>query len=169
MNIVTRIIDGRANKIWMPRLEKKSANHPLRPNRMTAARPTVTGDSANGRSTNAFISARPANRCRTSTHATTTPITAVTTTVTTAMMPVSRKACCTSGSRNVSATTCQPGSSAVHAMLSSGSSSSAPTYRTTTAISPPRTSRLRRRSVRAAGAAGAVPIALIRSPPLAAA
>ena len=59
MKTVTRIIDGRANMIWMPAAAKKAANHPPRPNRMMAARPTVTGESANGRSTNAFISARP--------------------------------------------------------------------------------------------------------------
>ena len=48
----------------------------------------MTGDSANGRSTSAFISARPWKRWRTSTQATIRPNTVVTTTVITVMMPV---------------------------------------------------------------------------------
>ena len=71
----------------MPRASKNGSSHPPRPNRITAASPTVTGDSANGRSTSAFSSDLPTNRCRTSTHAVITPKNVVTTTVMTVITP----------------------------------------------------------------------------------
>ena len=49
----------------------------------------MTGESANGRSTSAFMMPLPRNRWRTSTHAAITPNTAVTTTVITVMIAVS--------------------------------------------------------------------------------
>ena len=72
---------------------KKSVNHPPVPNNRTAARPTVTGESANGRSTTAFRNERPMNRCRTRTQATTRPKNVVTTIVINVMIPVSKNAC----------------------------------------------------------------------------
>jgi hypothetical protein len=113
MKIVTSTIDGTAKITWTPRASKKGSSHPPNPNRMTAASPTVTGDSANGRSTSAFSRDLPTNRCRTSTQAVITPKIVVTTTVITVMTPVRKKACCTSGRENVSTTFDQPGSSAV--------------------------------------------------------
>ena len=93
MKIVTSTIEGSANRIWIPCAAKKSVNQPPVPKRSTAARPTVTGDSANGRSTTAFRRDRPTNRCRTRTHATTRPKNVVTMTVISVMIPVSRNAC----------------------------------------------------------------------------
>ena len=81
MKIVTSTIEGSAKRTWIPRAATKSVNQPPVPNSRTAASPTVTGESANGRSTTAFMSERPRNRCRTSTHATTSPKNVVTATV----------------------------------------------------------------------------------------
>ena len=79
MKIVTSTIDGSAKLIWMPRASKNGASQPPGANSTKQARPTVTGDSANGRSTSAFRNERPWKRCRTSTHATITPKNVVTT------------------------------------------------------------------------------------------
>ena len=78
MKIVTRTIEGSAKMTWIPRCWKNGANHPPGPKRITHASPTVTGESANGRSTTAFISERPRKRCRTRTQATITPKAVVT-------------------------------------------------------------------------------------------
>ena len=113
MKIVTSTIEGTAKITWMPRASKKGSSQPPKPNKMTAASPTVTGDSANGRSTSAFSSDLPTKRWRTSTQAVITPKNVVTATVITVITPVRKKACCTSGRENVSTTFDQPGSRAV--------------------------------------------------------
>ena len=92
MKMVTRTIDGSANTIWMPWAVNHGSNQPPRPNSRIAASPTITGDTASGRSTTALSRPRPANRSRARTSATTTPRTAVTATVITVMTAVSRKA-----------------------------------------------------------------------------
>ena len=88
MKIVTRIIDGSAKITWMPRAAKKGSNHPPRPNRSTAISPTITGETASGRSTRADTRRLPTNRSRASTSATMIPKKVVTITVTTMMMAV---------------------------------------------------------------------------------
>ena len=127
MKIVTSTIEGSAKRTWIPRAAKKSVNQPPVPNSRTAASPTVTGESANGRSTTAFMSERPRNRCRTSTHATTSPKNVVTATVITVMIPVSRNACCTSGLESVSPMIETPGSNALVTIPISGRSRSSAT------------------------------------------
>ena len=54
MKMVTSTSDGNAKMMWIPRASKNGSNHPPRPNSNTHAMPTVTGDSAKGRSTSAF-------------------------------------------------------------------------------------------------------------------
>src|SRR3954463_12075924 len=98
----------------MPRAWKNGANQPPGPNSTTAARPTVTGDSANGMSTIAFNSDRPWNRWRTSTQATITPNTPVTNTVMTVTIAVSWNACSTSGCVRVCVTLDSPAFATVH-------------------------------------------------------
>ena len=61
MKIVTSTIDGSAKMMSMPRAEKNGSNQPPRPNSRTQASPTVTGESANGRSTSAFRMPLPRN------------------------------------------------------------------------------------------------------------
>src|SRR3954470_18803284 len=112
----------------MPRAWKNGANQPPGPNSTTAARPTVTGDSANGMSTIAFNSDRPWNRCRTSTHATITPNTPVMSTVTTVMISVSWNACSTSGCDNVCATLDNPARTTVHRIAARGSNNNNETH-----------------------------------------
>ena len=84
------IIDGRAKMIWIPRRAKNGSNHPPRPNSSTAISPTITGETARGRSTMALTSRFPGKESLVTTRATRTPNTLVTATVTTVMMPVSR-------------------------------------------------------------------------------
>jgi hypothetical protein len=64
------------------------SNHPPSPNSTTAIRPTITGETARGRSTAALIKARPGKRSRAITSATITPKTDVTITEMTVMTPV---------------------------------------------------------------------------------
>src|SRR6478672_12349825 len=111
----------------MPLDWKKGANHPPGPNSRMAARPTVTGDSANGMSTIAFSSDLPWKRCRTSTHATMTPNNVVMTTAITVMIAVSWKAWSTSGCVSVWVTLDQPAFTTVQMMAIMGNSSSNPT------------------------------------------
>ena len=81
MKIVTITIEGNAKMIWTPRAAKNGSNHPPRPNRSTAMTPTITGDTAIGRSTKALRMLLPKNRSRASTRAAIKPSTPVTTTV----------------------------------------------------------------------------------------
>ena len=96
MKIVTRTIDGRANKIWMPRAAKSGSNQPPRPNSSTAISPTITGETASGTFTRAEIRRLPGKLSRASTRATIKPRTLVTTTVTTMIASDRRNACRTS-------------------------------------------------------------------------
>ncbi len=82
MKIVTRIIEGSAKMIWIPRAAMKDSNHPLRPNSRTAISPTMTGETARGRLTRAETRRLPGNRSRANRSATTTPNAVVTATVT---------------------------------------------------------------------------------------
>ena len=129
--------------IWIPRAWKNGANQPPGPNSTTAARPTVTGDSAKGMSTTAFMSARPQNRCRTSTHATMTPNAPVTSTVITVIRAVSWNAWITSGCPNVSTTFWRPARATVTMIAIIGSSRSSSTQPTASARSPRRPHRVR--------------------------
>ncbi len=88
MKIVTITIEGTANKIRMPWPVNHGSNHPPSPNSTTAISPTITGDTARGRSTSALIKALPGKRSRAITSATITPKTDVTITVMTVMTPV---------------------------------------------------------------------------------
>ena len=97
MKIVTRIMAGSANMIWIPREAKKGSNHPPRPNSSTAMSPTTTGETARGRSTSAETSRFPGKRSRARTSATITPKNVVTTTVIAMITKVSRNAWRTSG------------------------------------------------------------------------
>ena len=96
--------------IWMPRAAKNGSNQPPRPNRITTISPTMTGDTASGRST--MRAHQPparepiAGQHQRRDHAEAPP---VTTTVTTSMMAVSTNACRTSGSRQRLARTIRPG------------------------------------------------------------
>src|SRR3954470_4784399 len=128
MKIVTNTIAGSAKMIWIPRAAKNGANHPPGPNSTTAAKPTVTGDSANGMSTTAFSSERPWNRCRTSTHATMTPNRVVMTTVTTVTIAVSWNAWRTSGSVSVCVTLDRPARTTVQKIAMSGSNNNSATH-----------------------------------------
>ena len=59
MKIVTMTIDGSAKMIWIPCAANNGSNQPPRPNSRTPSRPTITGETAIGRSTNALTRRRP--------------------------------------------------------------------------------------------------------------
>ena len=81
----------------MPCSVSQPPNHPVLPYTRISARPITTGETANGRSIAAFISALPGNRWRTSTIAVITPKTVLIGTATPTITMVSQKACCASG------------------------------------------------------------------------
>ena len=115
----------------------------------------MTGESANGTSTSAFIIARPQNRWRSSTQATMTPKLPVTATVITVTMAVSWNACRTSGAVRVSAIVPRPDFATDHTIATSGRSS-----RSATQARQPKSSRWRPAFVRPLASGASVATAL---------
>ena len=78
---MTRTIDGSAKMTWIPCAAKNASNQPPRPKSRIAMRPTMTGETASGRSTSAEIRRFPGKWSRVSTSATMMPNTVFTMTV----------------------------------------------------------------------------------------
>ena len=95
--MVAITIAGRANSTWIPCSESQPPNQPSSPYRRKSERPTTTGESASGRSMNAFSRPLPQNRFRTIASAQTIPKTVFTGTAIAVMINVSLNAWIVSG------------------------------------------------------------------------
>ena len=80
-NTVAITMPGTEKMIWMPWSASHGPNQPVRPKTSSSARPTTTGEIANGRSISASSSRLPGKRPRTSASAAKTPNTALSGTV----------------------------------------------------------------------------------------
>src|SRR4051794_39833716 len=97
-NTVASTIAGSANRICVPCAWNHGPNQPVRPYSRNSDRPTTTGESASGRSTNAFTSPLPGKRRRTIARPTTIPKIVFSGTAIAAISIVSLNACSVSAS-----------------------------------------------------------------------
>ena len=79
---------GNAKTTFIPSASIKPVSHPFLPNRRMSMRPAITGETANGISTNPFRIRLPQNSSRTNVHAMHNPKTVLMAVAATAMIKV---------------------------------------------------------------------------------